>query len=460
METSSIDAQIPFDLGIEWSAPLATNVAGSPLVNYAATLYGLSISEINSGVVLMTETNTAFNSAFFQEGWIVEAGYSAINGAQLWITNRTETPYSIVHPYWTSANNLPSNCAAGNGVFIEVTLSTMSMSGYNLFTGDPVWGPITLPNASPYASLGMNDVVANGTMYLWTYGGDVYAVNMANGAVIWQYHTPSGGYESPYGTESLWTFNVGTVAGGMLFVPEGHMYSPPLFHGAQQLALNITNGQLVWSLDAFDVTSAPAISDGIMTTLNAYDNQIYAYGKGQTATTVTTAPGINDPAQVLIKGTVTDQSPGQTCLGIPAAGTPAISDASMSQWMEYLYMQQPEPTNATGVPVTLTDIDPNGNSYTIGTTTSDITGQYSYTFTPNIPGTYKIIATFGGSNSYYSSIAETSVLFNLPTTPAPTAAPVTGLATASDLTYGIVAVIIAMIIAIAIVGLLLMRKKP
>ena len=75
----------------------------------------------------------------------------------------------------------------------------------------------------------------------------------------WHYHTPSGGYESPYGVEPLWTFTVGTVADGKLFVPEGHMYSPPLFHDAQQLALNITNGQVVWSIDAFDVTSGPAI---------------------------------------------------------------------------------------------------------------------------------------------------------------------------------------------------------
>ncbi len=71
----------------------------------------------------------------------------------------------------------------------------------------------------------------------------------------WQYHTPAGGYESPYGVEPLWTFTVGTVADGKLFVPEGHMYSPPLFHNAQQLALNTTDGSVVWSIDAFDVTS-------------------------------------------------------------------------------------------------------------------------------------------------------------------------------------------------------------
>ena len=45
-------------------------------------------------------------------------------------------------------------------------------------------------------------------------------------------------------------------------------------------------------------------------------------------------------------------------------------------WMEYLYENQAKPTNATGVPVSLSAIDPNGNLVTIGTTTSDINGNY------------------------------------------------------------------------------------
>ena len=89
------------------------------------------------------------------------------------------------------------------------------------------------------------------------------------------------------------------------------MYSPPLFHQAQQLALNITDGSVVWSIDAFDVTSGPAIVDGIMTTLNAYDNQIYACGKGPTVTTVT-APniGVTTATPITISGTVFDISAG------------------------------------------------------------------------------------------------------------------------------------------------------
>ena len=74
--------------------------------------------------------------------------------------------------------------------------------------------------------------------------------------------------------------------GTMLYLSEGHEYSPPLFHGAQVLALNATTGQLVWGNLAFDDT-ATAVAYGIMTTFNSYDGQIYAYGQGPSKTTVT-----------------------------------------------------------------------------------------------------------------------------------------------------------------------------
>ena len=81
-------------------------------------------------------------------------------------------------------------------------------------------------------------------------------------------------------------------------------------------------------------------------------------------------------------------------------GTPAISDEDMSRWMEYKFMQQIYPADAKGVQVNLATIDPNGNYISIGTTTSDINGNYGLLFTPEIPGTYQIIATFDGSKSY------------------------------------------------------------
>jgi hypothetical protein len=176
-------------------------------------------------------------------------------------------------------------------------------------------------------------------------------------------------------------------------------------------------------------TNAPAVADGYLVTQNGYDNQIYCLGKGQTAVTVSYESVIGSTASVLIKGTVTDQSPGQTCLGIPAAGTPAISDASMTAWMEYLYEQQPKPKNATGVPVHITATDPNGNYQDIGIATSDIDGNFALMWTPPVPGMYTLKASFDGSGSYFKSYGTASFAISKATaapsnvaSPQPTAA--------------------------------------
>jgi outer membrane protein assembly factor BamB len=159
----------------------------------------------------------------------------------------------------------------------------------------------------------MNGMVANGVLYMAGLGGDVYAFNVLTGTFLWHYSTGTAGYNTPYGIWPIWDqgLNGFSIAGGLLFVAEGHEYSPPLFLGASQLALNLTNGNPVWSIEAFDVNDATAISDGIMTTLNAYDAQIYAYGQGPSKTTVT-APDIDVTTSkpVTITGTVMDISAG------------------------------------------------------------------------------------------------------------------------------------------------------
>ncbi len=103
----------------------------------------------------------------------------------------------------------------------------------------------------------------------------------------------------------------------------------------------------------------------------------------------------------MLTGTVTDQTPtgrrnDAGNLDFTLQGTPAISDASMSAWMEYKYEDQAFPTNATGVPVSLDAIDPNGNYIHIGDVTSNDAGTYGLSFTPQVPGTYQIVATFAG----------------------------------------------------------------
>lgn len=242
----------------------------------------------------------------------------------------------------------------------------------------------------------------------------------------------------------------------------GHDYSPPLFRGSRLWCINATTGEEIWSISSFIDSNAAsgAIADGILVEPNGYDNQLYAYGKGRSATTVT-APDTVQPlgTQILIKGTVTDQSPGQTCLGIPAAGTPAIADESMSAWMEYLYHQQPKPTNATGVKVTISVLDPNNNEYDVGTATSNTDGTFGLTFTPQVPGQYTVIATFAGSESYYSSYATTYL--SVSEAPATTAPPTPPPSSIADLYF--LPATIGIIIAIAVVGavlVLMLRKRP
>jgi hypothetical protein len=206
------------------------------------------------------------------------------------------------------------------------------------------------------------------------------------------------------------------------------------------------------------------VAEGCFVYLNCYDMQIYTVGKGPSAMTIE-APktSIELGKSLVISGTVIDIAAGtkqdEQAARFPY-GVPAVSDESMSEWMEYIYMQKPRPTDATGVPITLSVVDANGNFREIGTTTSDADGFYSYQWTPDIEGKYTVYAKFAGSESYWPSNAESAFAVDpAPPTPAPTDAP---LQLTSDMYF--VPAVAGIIVAIAIVGivlaLLLIRKRP
>jgi hypothetical protein len=137
-------------------------------------------------------------------------------------------------------------------------------------------------------------------------------------------------------------------------------------------------------------------------------------------------------------------------------GTPAISDSDMDAWMEYMYHQRTMPANAKGVEVTLDAIDPNNNFIHIGTVTSDITGAYGFVWKPEVPGTYQIIATFGGSAAYSASFAQTYMGVGEEVTTPPTIEQVVQLPPFEM--YTLYATI-AIIVAVALATFLLLRKK-
>ena len=129
------------------------------------------------------------------------------------------------------------------------------------------------------------------------------------------------------------------------------------------------------------------ISDGYLTAVNFYDGNQDVFGKGQSATTISaTQTAITQGQSIVITGTVIDKSPATTTSLRYATGVavPCVSDASMGDWMAYLCQQAQIPATATGVPVSIDAVDPNGNNVHIATVTSDTSGTFNYVWTPDI----------------------------------------------------------------------------
>ena len=370
----------------------------------------------------------------------------------------------------------PGPCDPTTGVFTEGYTQTMQWVGYSMSTGNRLWGPTPSQTAldyygNPGAAI-CSGTCAYGNLYSVGYAGMLWCYNDLTGDVLWTYgnggagNSTYSGYNGPFGHYP--TF-INAIGNGVIYtVTSEHTVNTPIYKGALARAINATTGQQIWTISDYtgDITTLSyAMADGYNTWFNGYDNQIYVVGRGPSATTVT-APqtAITEGNNVIIQGTVMDISAGTTQTEQAADfphGVPCASDASMAAWMGYVYQQQPEPTNFTGVTVTLTAIDSNGNFITLGTATTDATGHFIYAWqTPQVPGKYTVTATFAGTNSYWPSNDETGLFVqNAASTPAPTATPVTGLASTGSLELGIAAVIVVIIIIGAAI-MLMLRKRP
>jgi hypothetical protein len=122
--------------------------------------------------------------------------------------------------------------------------------------------------------------------------------------------------------------------------------------------------------------------------------------------------------------------------------------------MQYVYMQKPRPKDVTGVEVIISVLDSNNNCREIGKTTTDINGFFTLNWKPDITGNYTVYANFAGSESYWPSYAVTSFAVDPAATPAPTPQPVV----VPDYTWTIIGMGIAMILAVVIATILILRK--
>ena len=355
-------------------------------------------------------------------------------------------------------------------IFAIYPRQTLSIDVYNAKTGQKISS--TEPFSSTFASFSgesNNIQIANGKIYVTGYDGTLHAFDPATGKSVWKYYVGNAGTNTPYGTWPIdGSYSYYTITADTIFMGANeHSPGDPTWLGGQIWAVNATDGSLLWKIDSIqDETQPMAAYGNQLLYLNFYDGKIYDIGRGPSATTIS-APQtqISAGQTVTVTGSVLDKSPGAMQTEQAARfpnGLPAISDDSMNDWMNYVYMQKPAPTNATGVDVTLTAIDPNHNIINLGTTTTDTNGNFGFIWTtPPVEGAYKIIATFSGTNSYWGS-SDTTYM-NIAYSPIATATTTATKTTSIADQYFIPAIaglFVLVIIVLALLVVLMMKKRP
>jgi hypothetical protein len=363
------------------------------------------------------------------------------------------------------SGNVTLSVAAGSAEDRVIVLWSKELAqfwAYDIDNGNLRWGPTAPQNYLDVFA--MYPRIYNGILYSNGMSGIMYAYDAKTGNMLWNYT-----YKDPW-SETLWSdywssLRPRIVADGKIYLGQSeHSVNQPQPRGAPFVCLNATTGEVLWSIAGMfrqtDWGGSAVMGDSIIATMDTYNQMVYGIGKGPSAITIS-APdmGVQSGTSVVLKGMVTDISPATDDITIAKRfpnGVAAVSDDSISDWMLYVYKQFSRPLDATGVEVALSVLDANGNYRNIGTTTSSADGFYSYSWVPDIPGEYKVYATFAGSGAYYGSNAESA--FTVDEAPQSSATPTVERITPAYDLY-IVGMGVAVLIALAIATLLILRKR-
>lgn len=415
--------------GLIWTRPLPT-----PLNFRDLSIFGMSTD--GSIIVLRNNPN---------QYW----GYNAKDGSPLW--NLTLN-YPVLY-------NEEMTLYGVDDFFVFDPVET-TFHCYSMKTGGLLW---TSPSykGSPWATTWTvygaetNDYE---NLYLMFEDGTISALNLANGKEIWR----SQAIPSTEFPNNAVPFVCGMLmVGGNIYAYGGYtiLYQTnPMPRQSILACVNATTGDITFTLNGGTLPVGAA--NGYVITQGMFDGNIYCVGKGPTQTTVIAQQQLD--GSTLIQGSVIDKSPAAQEYASQvkfANGVPAVADEDMSEWMDYLYMQNAtllnDPSAQKGVTVRLSVVDPNGNGYEIGTVTSDSTGLYKLKWTPEIEGEYTVYATFDGSDSYWGSYATTA----LSVSEAVATATPEQTQTTQDNTTLLYGILVAVIVAIVIGLVALFRKR-
>jgi len=380
--------------GIEWNVTIPANLPGSLCMYFLHDrIFGTTAGGLTGSVAEKSITSWAISVKPDEEGTV--------------IFNRSWTvPESDLTLVWTDAS-------AEDGVFIISGKENRIYYGFSLDNGAFLW------KTEPEHYLSIYDkwygpAYGYGRFYTGRMTGIVTCYNITTGKELWTYDVKDEF------SEILWSNNFPIefhfLADGKLYLSSGE-HSPinPNARGAPFVCLNATSGEEIWKLSWTNNWwgGHAIIGDSIIAGMNAYDNRIYAIGRGASATTVE-APlvAVLEGESITIRGTVTDKSPGTDDYALAARfpnGVPAVADEDMTAWMQYVYIQYERPEDVAGVTVELEAVNSNGERTTLGTASTNMDGEYGFTWTPKTDGTYEIVATFEGTKSYYGSHDTTFV---------------------------------------------------
>jgi len=428
--------------GIEWEITLPQSQLNT-LTNYP----GARAVDAKAVKGITADLSTVVVQAGPQEFW----GYNAETGAQIW---------SLIIDYPTTGNQQVVLYPVD--LFIILDSTNSRFKGYSMKTGtlqfttdsfgDATWATTWTVYASSVAD--------NEHLYAQFPDGTARAYSLTDGHEVWR-STPIPSTEY---TNNVIPFVQGPIilCDGKLYIIGGYSSSykiNPIPRHGMLVCIDATNGDIVFTQNGGHRPTAAA--NGYVLTISDYDGLIYAFNKGPTKTTVTAQQQLDGSA--LIQGSVIDMSPATQEYASQVKfpnGVPAVSDADMSEWMDYLYFQNAtllnDPPIPDGVTVSISALDSNGAYTDLGTTTSDYAGKFAITWTPTTKGLYKIFATFTGSDSYYSSYDETA----LSVVEAPKAPTNGGAQTETvDNTMLLYGILVAVIIAIVIGLLAFFRKR-
>ncbi len=375
--------------GIEWNVTVP-DVDGVQSLRTATKTYDENIL-IAASLVPATNTTLAY---------VVEVAYDAKTGAQLWVENRAARQQTPL-PIWL----LLDYGNVEDGIYTYRVRDQLMTYAYDARTGQQLW--VTEPTEDAWSMFPAAGWSAYGMHYVASYDGKIHAYNLETGALEWTYFGGSSGLDTPYGVRPFYSGIL--VADGKIFAANSeHSPSQPLFKGQMLHAVDAMTGEPVWNISGWFTGHQNIVVDGYLIGHNGYDNQIYCFGKSPSKIAFTGSNSVQEGAGAMITGAISDQS--QAAREKVERGefsyVPAVSDESMSAWMEYLYMQQPMPTSITGVPIRLSYLNDDGSMTDIATVTTDAAGSFGYFWAPPGAGTYRIIATFDGTSAYSPTMAQ------------------------------------------------------